>query len=120
MKNINDIKNYRAKYKKYYGIEFGSDYAIHHIDFDRSNNDIKNLLLLPSELHQRYHNCISSLCGADWKSGKLILYTELSECGLTPYGSEDKIHELATTFKECRKWLDYKNSLDMKKQFGRI
>ena len=69
-------------------------------------SDIKNLLLLPSELHQRYHNCISSLCGADWKSGKLILYTELSECGLTPYGSEDKIHELATTFKECRKWLE--------------
>lgn len=32
--------NYRKYYKEYYGIDFGSEYDIHHIDFDRSNNDI--------------------------------------------------------------------------------
>lgn len=47
--------NYRKYYKDYYGIDFDSSYVIHHIDFDRSNNDINNLILLPSKLHSRYH-----------------------------------------------------------------
>lgn len=47
--------NYRKYYKDYYGIDFDSNYVIHHIDFDRSNNDINNLILLPSKLHSRYH-----------------------------------------------------------------
>ena len=44
--------SYREKYKRYYGIEFGKDFVIHHIDFDRENNDISNLVLLPRELHE--------------------------------------------------------------------
>lgn len=55
MKDINELKNYREKYKRYYGIEFGKEFAIHHIDGDRGNNDIKNLLLLPADLHSKYH-----------------------------------------------------------------
>ena len=38
---------YREKYKRYYRIEFSKEYVVHHIDFDRENNDISNLLLLP-------------------------------------------------------------------------
>ena len=36
--------DYRQYYKDYYNI-----------DFDRSNNDINNLLLLPKPLHAKYH-----------------------------------------------------------------
>lgn len=53
--------NYRKYYKEYYGIDFGSEYDIHHIDFDRNNNDIKNLILLPKKLHNKYHVFVRSL-----------------------------------------------------------
>lgn len=47
--------NYRQYYKEYYGIEFGEDYSVHHIDMNRDNNNISNLLLLPKKLHNRLH-----------------------------------------------------------------
>lgn len=47
--------DYRKYYKEYYGIEFGSEYDVHHIDFNRGNNDISNLILLPKKLHRKYH-----------------------------------------------------------------
>lgn len=49
------IMKYRQLYKKYYGIEFGADYEVHHIDMNHSNNSINNLILLPKELHRKLH-----------------------------------------------------------------
>jgi len=34
MKDVDKLKNYRTKYKRYYGIDFGSDYVIHHNRLD--------------------------------------------------------------------------------------
>lgn len=48
-------KDYRQLYKKYYGIEFGAQYDIHHIDENRNNNNISNLLLLPHNTHENLH-----------------------------------------------------------------
>lgn len=56
-------ENYRQKYMDHYGIEIGDYFDIHHIDFDRSNNDISNLILLPRSLHQRYHQCLIEISG---------------------------------------------------------
>ena len=47
--------DYRRYYKEYYSIDFGSEYSIHHIDQNRENNDIRNLILLPRKLHSRFH-----------------------------------------------------------------
>lgn len=47
--------NYRKKYKRKYG-ELRLGFEIHHIDGDRDNNDIENLVEIPPELHSRYHN----------------------------------------------------------------
>lgn len=120
MKDICKLKNYREKYKRYYGIEFGKEYAIHHIDFDRQNNDIGNLLLLPVELHQRYHFYLTALCGANWKNGQLAIDTKLSVFGLLPCNNDDYLTGFVETVKECKKWVQYKESLDMRKQFERM
>lgn len=48
--------DYRKLYKEHYCIEFGNDYAVHHIDGDRSNNNISNLLLMPRDIHTKWHN----------------------------------------------------------------
>lgn len=72
MKDTIKAQNYREKYKQYYGIDFGSDCAIHHIDFNRSNNDIDNLLLLPRNLHAKYHMCLSSCADKEHKINGII------------------------------------------------
>ena len=44
--------NYRKFYAEYYGIKWDpKKFQVHHIDGDRSNNSIENLVLLPTELH---------------------------------------------------------------------
>lgn len=48
--------NYRKYYKEYYGIEFGKDMEVHHMDENKDNNEIYNLLLLPKDVHKAIHN----------------------------------------------------------------
>lgn len=54
--------NYRKLYAKHYGIIIPDGYDIHHIDFDRNNNAIENLILLPTELHKRLHWVRNTSC----------------------------------------------------------
>lgn len=50
------MEDYRKIYKKAMGMDWdGRKYEIHHIDMNRSNNDITNLLLIPKSMHRRYH-----------------------------------------------------------------
>ena len=46
--------NYRKLYIKKIG-EIPSDWEVHHIDGNRQNNSIKNLVALPIKLHKRLH-----------------------------------------------------------------
>lgn len=55
MKDALELKDYRAKFKRYYDIEFGSDYDIHHIDLNHNNDDIDNLMVVPKNIHKKYH-----------------------------------------------------------------
>jgi len=64
--------DYRKFYKDYYKIDFGKEYEVHHIDLDRNNNDISNLLLLPKELHKRYHKTIMKLTRTDNYNEKIL------------------------------------------------
>lgn len=98
--------DYRQLYKDYYGIQFGNDMVVHHIDFDRSNNDIANLLLLPNRLHSQYHFALSMLCGIDKQTS---LNNELRLTG--PMVSVHYPHWLrimAETLEEVRPWIQMK------------
>lgn len=53
-------KTYRNIYTKQYGLELPKDYEIHHIDQNRNNNNIINLIAIPKRLHRDYHNLIQS------------------------------------------------------------
>ena len=100
MKDIGKLKNYREKYKRYYDIDFGKEYDIHHIDFNRSNNDISNLLLLPNKLHHQYHINVSCCTDAEHKTNALI-----DDCDLFKIFA---IGNLADTLKEIHKWVKWK------------
>lgn len=54
--------NYIKYYKEQLKVDFDSKYfVIHHIDLNRSNNNIDNLVLLPKELHIKYHYLFSRI-----------------------------------------------------------
>lgn len=92
--------DYRKKYKKHFNIEFGKEYAIHHIDFDRGNNDINNLLLLPRGLHTKYHASLTTCAGKDHKISGYI--GDLEPHQITA------IKTLAEALKEIKKWEKWK------------
>lgn len=48
-------RNYRKYYQEYYSINLDKDFEIHHIDYDRENNNISNLVALPKKLHHKLH-----------------------------------------------------------------
>lgn len=62
MKTKTDF-DYRKYYKEYYGISFGHPLDVHHIDCNRENNNIDNLLLIPSKSHQALHKIDNATSG---------------------------------------------------------
>lgn len=54
------MKDYKRVYANYYCIKWDSaEFEIHHIDRNRENNDVHNLVLLPKKLHKEYHRIVS-------------------------------------------------------------
>lgn len=105
--------DYRKFYKQYYGINFGLEMAVHHCDFDRSNNDIDNLLLMPADLHHRYHFLINSLNRSEQG---IINFSVKIDCN-NPYGYQaDILKKLGKTLTEIEKWKEYKFQCEMNKE----
>lgn len=100
------MKDYRDLYKSYFSIDFTKDYVVHHIDGDRTNNNINNLVLLPRKLHNKYHFQKSIV-----ESNEIP--TLIS--GLVFDGNKYYINTLKSfidTLEECNKWYDYKLYLE--------
>ena len=55
------MKQYRKFYEKTFNIKLSKFYEIHHIDKNRDNNNIFNLVAIPRNLHNKYHSCYSKL-----------------------------------------------------------
>lgn len=101
---------YRDIYKKHYGIDFSNEYVVHHIDFDRTNNEISNLLLLPKKLHSKYHMCMNCFETAGFSGYKTV------DLSLNPHTLKSYnvtiLNNLIECINECKKWCDYKLYLD--------
>jgi hypothetical protein len=67
------MSKYREKYIKHHG-EPPEGWHIHHIDGDRKNNDIDNLIAVPPSLHEWIHDKYGS-------GGQIIKTWEIAEDG---------------------------------------
>ena len=105
--------DYRQFYKEYYGIDFDDSMVIHHIDFDRSNNNIDNLLMMPKELHAKYHWNVSALGGA----GTGMINSDARITGNLCCDSS-RLRGLADALDEIADWVRTKHSMDMMKYAG--
>lgn len=48
--------SYTKTYEKHHNIKIPKGFEIHHIDANRNNNNIDNLIMLPKEFHRALHN----------------------------------------------------------------
>ena len=101
------MRNYRQYVEWFYGIKIPSNYEVHHIDLDRTNCDIENLLILPKDLHHRYHYCLTSFKGGDTFTANVNM-----KLGTNSRYELQMYSKLALTLMECQKWIEYKMYLD--------
>ncbi len=50
------MAQYRKKYMKHHSVVLDDNTDVHHIDWNRKNNDIDNLIAIPKWLHKRIHS----------------------------------------------------------------
>ena len=97
--------NYRKFYEEQI-CDVPNEFQVHHIDGDKENNDISNLLMLPQELHAEYHRLKNVV-----ESQKL----ELKIKGSLENGNRynfwliNEMDEFVKVYAECGKWADYKS-----------
>lgn len=106
------MKDYRKLYKKHYGIGFGKNFDIHHIDLNHENNDINNLMILPKKLHHEYHlllNAVNYQENIFQKTFNAKIHSNIVN------GDNYNLmmaKQLISVLEECNKWYDYKLYLD--------
>ena len=70
---------YRDFYKKYFAIQFDDSFDIHHINGDRKDNDISNLVLIPKILHKTLHKVLydASFCQSPFDY--ILVFSKMDE-----------------------------------------
>jgi hypothetical protein len=105
--------NARQYYKDYFGIDFGDEYVIHHMDCDSENNDISNLLLMPKKLHSKYNMIVNGFCG---NKGEITIDFKIKpECGGIHLYNYNMMKQLCETMYEINEWVKKKSDLQMAK-----
>lgn len=103
--------NYRKLYEKECHIKIPKNYEIHHIDMNRENNDITNLVMLPKKLHKQYHYRLTIL-----RSFPAEINTKITSVIEGGYGYNDwfikeyfeSLSKFNDVWKACCEWNDYK------------
>lgn len=98
--------NYRKYYAEYYGIDIPEEFDIHHIDGNRNNNSIDNLIMLPSKLHRKYHMTRKFAENFD----TTISLQDSRECETL------MAKHFYEAFLEINHWVNVKNDMDMTKK----
>lgn len=94
--NFLSMTDYLKFYSRYYGITWDrQEFEVHHIDGNRKNNDIDNLILIPKDLHQRLHQ-------SGWfELGRYE--AQVLKCGMSDQNIDDLKARL-DAIDECRQW----------------
>ena len=89
-----------------YGITWDNDLEIHHIDRNRDNNDISNLILLPDYLHHELHNCLQEALFLSEQESARDLVERMTR-GILNYGNSydlETFMHLSSVLSECKRW----------------
>lgn len=104
--------NYREKVEKKYGIKLNKKYEVHHIDLDRENNEIENLLILPAFLHNKYHTCLNEINRCK-KETNVNFDAKIYGNVLNKNSVQiNCVKDMIEVLEECSIWYDYKMYLE--------
>lgn len=92
--------SYRKIYSEITGVEVPIYFDVHHIDFDRNNNDIENMVALPKKLHSDYHKHLPYL--------NYGLPTQLSILNI---GYINLLTDYINIHIQCSKWINHRDYL---------
>ena len=100
------MTDYKKLYAQTYGITWDADLEIHHIDRNRQNNDISNLILLPGYLHHELLICLyeAVFISAQGTTGDII---ERMMARVFNYGNsyyQRVFLRLSYVLSECKRW----------------
>jgi len=104
---MNYIKFYKKETNKDYNTR---EYSIHHIDEDRENNSIENLVMLPKRLHNKYHFLKNCSGGNTLTINPKIVSILESGCGYNTFAI-NAMEKFLKCWQECNEWCDYKHYL---------
>ena len=97
---------YRQFYEDKTGVHIPNSYDIHHIDIDRDNNGITNLVAIPSYLHVQIHKALNEL-------PPKYITAHFQDVSFLHYWEQLKEYELV--FKKVGLCIDFRNYLYFKK-----
>lgn len=107
------MAGYIKIYEDAYGITWDRKmYHVHHIDRNRANNDIKNLVLLPAKLHQELHSIPSAFWDGDNITANYLLMS-FQKAILNGYSESNLSFVLNPTLiilEKCIQWGIYKQT----------
>lgn len=108
--NYSDAKTYNLRYKQLTGRDIPKGFEVHHINVNRNNNEISNLVLLPTKLHRRYHTIrdrVLSFRSCESHDGILfdmgLFNPEQTE--LDPYNHIKLFQDLYDIMDLCNNWV---------------
>lgn len=99
--------NYRKLYESETKTKVPNDFDIHHLDFNRENNYISNLVALPRDLHSKFHNAYNDLHIPD-KSD--LIPTDSFRTGIINMYVKT-ITEYEKAYAEIISWITYRDYL---------
>lgn len=103
--------NYRKFYQEQTKTKLPKNFEVHHIDLNRENNDITNLVAIPKKLHQELHSTFDSIYIPEDKF-ELLPQGILGIKGNGFNSFVFKQFELyAEVCQEVGKWMDYRDYL---------
>ena len=104
------IERYKQYYSKHFFVDIDNDkFHVHHIDFDRENNDMGNLLVLPAALHRRYHAVLAEID----KNEVYVPYAICTNRVTSESFNYGLLCEYMEVYAECMKWMKRKEEADM-------
>ena len=106
-------KEYKKLYERELNIKIPKGYDIHHIDFNRENNNIENLVMLPRKLHQEYHELAHKMIKNYNIQIKLLSIIEQGSLvnNYIRYEQIPTMIKYLDCYMKCCKYLDYRNYL---------
>lgn len=98
------VMSYRKIYCKELWISrISKSFDIHHIDHNRKNNDIENLVALPQTLHIKYHKLYPQNEYLQYKLPKWVFWHWLLSHTI------EEANKFLEVYEECLIWLHYRN-----------